>query len=151
VRRWVALCCEVLGEAPAFLCRSRWCIVDWNATAQAHAWWHVHKAAGSYMCEAAKTFEKVVSPLGNCNWNANDMFCQPGGVSCEVRAAYFARQGATWGAVEHAIQPSDICPQFSYGTILRHPLSLMRSNHNFDNHMLVRSPLPCRVLFPHCG
>lgn len=100
-------------------------------------WWHVHKAAGTYMCQAAQAYEEVVSPHANCNWNAHDVYSTIDrnrySVPCATRASYFAEQGVTWGAVERPMWPEDNCSEFDHGTLLREPLSLMLSQHNYDN------------------
>lgn len=117
-----------------------------TAVAKPMLWWHVHKAAGTYMCEKAQLYRRVINPNHNCNWARSDRYVHADqrallAVSCQERAAAFAAQYATWGAVEREVWPEDLgCPQFAYGTMLREPLGLMRSNHNFYNMQGQRAP-----------
>lgn len=95
-------------------------------------WLHVHKCAGTLMCELAHAAgEKVVQPSKNCNWDVGDAVYFMGRPSpkptCAERQQYFAEKGYTWGAVEHELSAGHPCPGFLYGTMLRDPMALVDS------------------------
>lgn len=105
-------------------------------------WVHIHKAAGNLMCALAKqSFERAVVPEVTCNYagpghwdmfhtsQSNDHIIE--GYSCEERSRLYDEQNATWGQIERQLLDSDLCPGFTYGTMLRNPLTLMLSYVNF--------------------
>jgi len=92
---------------------------------------HIHKSAGTTMCEAARSSgkERVVKPMQNCNWKGEDIkddfyssAMDREWTDCKTRYEYFSKNGYTWGAIERELQDGDICPQFLNAISLRDPV-----------------------------
>jgi len=118
-------------------------------------WVHIHKAAGTTICELAKrNGEAVISPSLCCDWIPYDVYNYEylikeltfnglvKNISCAQRAHAWERGNFTWGHVEHDFYDSDFCPHdFRYGVALRHPVRLVESMMNFFDPWELLNPL----------
>jgi hypothetical protein len=102
-------------------------------------WFHIQKAAGSWVCQRANEHEMLTYPSINCNMKAEGDDASSLGkevytLDCEERAEIFQNLNATWTHIERDWRDIDLrCPQFLYGTMLREPSNLMTSNLHFRN------------------
>lgn len=90
---------------------------------------HIHKAAGSHMCELAmKAREQIVVPSQKCHWEEHDMPEHMGkpetSIRCEQRMQYMKDNGATYAHIAREFRLRyDYCPvYFTYATTIRHPM-----------------------------
>lgn len=84
-------------------------------------WLHLHNFGGTFVCtEAAQQGERT--PPANCDWEACSQ--QTDLVSCEKKA----KSGRyTFSMLERNLQPTDLCNEAIRGTMLRDPISGIRS------------------------
>jgi hypothetical protein len=100
-------------------------------------WLHVHKVAGTFMCNMAKrNHETVERPENNCNWMGHDGFRLSGKPSvrrsCFKRAKMFRTEGFTYGQIEREVHDDEVCDKFSYGIMFREPVGLAQSLMNYE-------------------
>lgn len=105
-------------------------------------WFHIHKSAGSLMCDEAKHMgEKIVQPSLYC---ASDVFhdwyvpgdaktqTQSSGQTCADRASMF-RDEFTWNSIERQLDTGDLCfNKFIYATIIRETIDRAESQVNYE-------------------
>mmetsp|Transcript_114426 Transcript_114426/g.255341 ORF Transcript_114426/g.255341 Transcript_114426/m.255341 type:complete len:326 (+) Transcript_114426:52-1029(+) len=98
-------------------------------------WIHVHKNAGTTICELARANNESIVPeyadgeprtLHNCMWYLHDshyLINTSSHTSCADRRHAFATGQWTFGMIEREIHEDDICEGFMYGILLREPVS----------------------------
>jgi hypothetical protein len=102
-------------------------------------WVHVHKAAGSLLCNLARQYgERIISPSKTCNLEPGDgvqaLGEAPDGMHCTQRFVLHQMQNATWAQLEREARAEDLAcgqrsesPAFLTGIALRSPVALMQS------------------------
>lgn len=83
------------------------------------------------MCKMAETNkEAIVSPHSNCHYEY-----KPGMLlSCKEKNMLFTAQKFTWSQIERPLSAEDFCADdFTYGVLMREPLSLMTTFVNAEN------------------
>ena len=107
------------------------------AHAKPVVWIHLHKAAGTLVCNLAMlNNESVVQPSKVCNLNDDQevgdgvtgMGSSARRFSCSDRLRHYREGGFTWGQIERDVSPSEYqgCG-FVTGVMLREPTALARS------------------------
>jgi len=102
---------------------------------------HFRKCGGTGICTLAKLAGYKVTG-SNCNlpedgpWSLNITKRSPFGAfeSCEERAAFIEKTGLGFTAEERYFD-GEICPQFRYMTVFRHPISRIISNMIYDRYL----------------
>mmetsp|Transcript_114427 Transcript_114427/g.255344 ORF Transcript_114427/g.255344 Transcript_114427/m.255344 type:complete len:337 (+) Transcript_114427:52-1062(+) len=107
-------------------------------------WIHVHKNAGTTICELARANNESIVPeyadgeprtLHNCMWYLHDshyLINTSSHTSCADRRHAFATGQWTFGMIEREIHEDDICEGFMYGILLREPVSHALSFANYE-------------------
>jgi len=103
-------------------------------------WVHIHKAAGTAVCCAARyreyfggpyVFNNCNLPKDNYNMKYTEAWTRPT-IPCGNRLAQMVETNSTWMSIERPLLQSDICSSFIYATMLRQPMSSIESFINFD-------------------
>lgn len=93
-------------------------------------------------CAAEAAGENIVQPGLNCNWDPLDGW-QPEveltsqrarSPTCQSRKEYYARNGYTYGGLEHSLNEEDLCfEDFRYAVLLREPVARMTSHAAYEH------------------
>jgi len=112
-------------------------------------WFHIHKSAGSLMCDEAKHMgEQIVQPSQFCasnvfhDWTVpgdegwytlqQTLLAQSSGQTCADRASMFHDE-FTWNSIERQLDTGDLCfNKFIYATVLREPIDRAESQVNYE-------------------
>jgi len=102
-------------------------------------WLHVHKSAGSTICETARQNGEntALGDIGNCNLLSDDVMnlhrddaaLKP--LTCAERRQQARAGSVTWMQIEREFNEGDLCDGFLYGTSLRDPAMLAQSLVNY--------------------
>lgn len=110
-------------------------------------WVHIHKAAGTYMCAAAKANgESLVTAMHNCNYgpDGGQGALYVDSWSCKDRTKHFSKGNFTYGQIERVLNSEMCFDTFDYGIWLRDPVKLALTEANYKySASNVESNLKC--------
>mmetsp|Transcript_125035 Transcript_125035/g.266877 ORF Transcript_125035/g.266877 Transcript_125035/m.266877 type:complete len:307 (+) Transcript_125035:95-1015(+) len=89
-------------------------------------WIHIHKNAGTTICDLAQLNNETIVSGANCYWGHHDsqlLINTSNHTSCAERRHAYATNHWTFGMIEREIHEDDICEGFMYGILLREPVS----------------------------
>merc|ERR1719221_2293130 len=99
---------------------------------------HIHKNAGSWMCDIAKSNNETTPNNAVCVIVQHDSWAHrcnlPVHFSCPDRSSYVNRSNLSFHAIEREFRETDYCPDtFLYATFVRDPIARMESFYWYDD------------------
>mmetsp|Transcript_125034 Transcript_125034/g.266874 ORF Transcript_125034/g.266874 Transcript_125034/m.266874 type:complete len:305 (+) Transcript_125034:95-1009(+) len=98
-------------------------------------WIHIHKNAGTTICDLAQLNNETIVSGANCYWGHHDsqlLINTSNHTSCAERRHAYATNHWTFGMIEREVHEDDVCEGFLYGTLLREPVSHAVSMATYD-------------------